>query len=186
MMSSAPTDVVLGERTYRVIVEPGAFDRAGAILAPFSRDGRIVVVTDRNVFEAQGARFAAGLERGGLSPDGIVIEPGEGSKDWPHLVRLVDDLLARGVGRGDHIVALGGGMIGDLAGFAAAILKRGCGIIQVPTTLLGMVDSAIGGKTGINVPAGKNTAGARASRRLCRGGEIRADRRPGVLRMVRG
>jgi 3-dehydroquinate synthase len=159
-MSEAPTDVVLGERTYPVLIEQGAFGRAGAILAPFARDGRIVVVTDRNVFQAQGARFAAGLERGGLTPDGILIEPGEASKDWSHLVRLVDDLLARGIGRTDHIVALGGGVIGDLAGFAAAILKRGCGIVQVPTTLLGMVDSAVGGKTGINVPAGKNMVGA--------------------------
>jgi 3-dehydroquinate synthase len=157
---STPTDiVVLGERSYPVLVEAGAFDHAGEILSPYARDGRIVVVTDRNVFAAQGARFAAGLERAGLTADGIVIEPGEASKDWSHLARLIDDLLARGIERGDHIVALGGGVVGDLAGFAASILKRGCGVIQVPTTLLAMVDSAIGGKTGINVPSGKNLVG---------------------------
>jgi 3-dehydroquinate synthase len=165
MSGAHPTDiVVLGERSYPVLVEEAAFDRAGEILQPYARDGRIVVVTDRNVFQAQGARFAAGLERGGLTPDGIVIEPGEGSKDWSHLARLVDDLLERGVERGDHVVALGGGVVGDLTGFAASILKRGCGIIQVPTSLLAMVDSAIGGKTGINVggaaaSGGKNMVG---------------------------
>ena len=160
MSSKHPTDiVVLGERSYPVLVEEAGFDRAGALLGPYSRGSRIVVVTDRNVFQAQGARFAAGLERGGITADGIVIEPGEASKDWSHLARLIDDLLARGVERGDHIVALGGGVVGDLTGFAASILKRGCGIIQVPTTLLAMVDSAVGGKTGINVPGGKNMVG---------------------------
>jgi len=160
MSGAHPTDiVVLGERSYPVLVEEDAFDRAGAILKPYARDGRIVVVTDRDVFQAQGARFAAGLEKGGLTPDGIVIEPGEGAKDWSHLMRLVDDLLARGVERSDHIVALGGGVVGDLTAFAASILKRGCGVIQVPTSLLAMVDSAIGGKTGINVAAGKNLVG---------------------------
>ncbi len=160
MSGAHPTDiVVLGERSYPVLVEEAAFDRAGEILKPYGRDGRLVVVTDRNVFQAQGARFAAGLERGGLTADGIILDPGEGTKDWSHLARLMDDLLARGVGRGDHIVALGGGVVGDLAGFAASILKRGCGIIHVPTTLLAMVDSAIGGKTGINVTAGKNLVG---------------------------
>jgi 3-dehydroquinate synthase len=158
--SPHPIDVVLGERSYAVLVQEGIFDRVGEVLAPYARGGRLVVVTDRNVFKAQGADFAAGLEAAGISPDGIVIEPGEASKDWSHLARLVDDLLARGVERGDHIVALGGGVIGDLAGFAAAILKRGCGLIQVPTSLLAMVDSSVGGKTGINVTAGKNMVGA--------------------------
>ena len=160
MTGAHPTDiVVLGPRSYPVLVEEQAFDRAGVILKPYARAGRIVVVTDRNVFAAQGTRFAAGLERGGIAPDGIVIDPGEGSKDWSHLARLIDDLLARGVKRGDHIVALGGGVVGDLTGFAASILKRGCGVIQVPTSLLAMVDSAIGGKTGINATAGKNLVG---------------------------
>jgi 3-dehydroquinate synthase len=160
MSGAHPTDiVVLGERSYPVLVEAGAFEQAGAILKPYARGGRIVVVTDRDVFQAQGARFAAGLERGGITADGIVVAPGEGTKDWSHLARLIDDLLARGVERGDHIVALGGGVVGDLTGFAASILKRGCGVIQVPTSLLAMVDSAIGGKTGINVAAGKNLVG---------------------------
>jgi 3-dehydroquinate synthase len=157
---SQPIDMVLNEPAGAVVIEEGLFDRAGAALGRYARGGRLVVVTDHNVFAAQGARFAAGLERGGITADGILVAPGEGSKDWSHLVRLIDDLVARGVERGDHIVALGGGVIGDLAGFAAAILKRGCGIVQVPTSLLAMVDSAIGGKTGINLPAGKNMVGA--------------------------
>ena len=157
---SGTIDVVLGERTCPILIEQGVLDRAGALLAPFARESRIVVVTDRNVFQAQGARFAASLEQAGITADGIVVEPGEASKDWSHLARLVDDLLARGVERSDHIVAFGGGVIGDLAGFAAAILKRGCGIVQVPTSLLAMVDSSVGGKTGINTAAGKNMVGA--------------------------
>lgn len=141
-----------------LVVEERALDRAGEILQPYARDGRIVVVTDANVRAAQGERLATGLS-GGIEPDWIILEPGEASKDWPHLIRLTDELLARGVERGDHIVAFGGGVVGDLAGFAASILKRGCGLVQVPTSLLAMVDGAIGGKTGINTDAGKNQVG---------------------------
>ncbi len=153
-------NVELGERSYPVRIESGGLDWAGQMLAPYSRDGRIVVVTDRNVLAAQGDRLTAGLNRAGILPDGIVIAPGEETKDWSHLARLIDDLISRGVGRGDHIVAFGGGVIGDLAGFAAAILKRGVGLIQVPTSLLAMVDGSVGGKTAINTPAGKNLVGA--------------------------
>ena len=153
-------NVDLGERAYPVRIESGGLDWAGQMLAPYARDGRIVVVTDRNVLAAQGDRLTAGLNRAGLEPDGIVIAPGEESKDWSHLARLIDDLTTRGVGRGDHIVAFGGGVIGDLAGFAASILKRGVGLVQVPTSLLAMVDGAVGGKTAINTTAGKNMVGA--------------------------
>jgi len=95
-----------------------------------------------------------------LQVEPILLPPGEGSKSWAALEALIDRLLALGVERGDHLVAFGGGVIGDLAGFAAAILKRGCGLIQIPTTLLAQVDSSVGGKTGINVAAGKNLVGA--------------------------
>ena len=152
--------VDLGERSYPVRIESGGLDWAGQMLAPYARDGRIVVVTDRNVLAAQGDRLTAGLNRAGILPDGIVIEPGEETKDFSYLARLIDDLVSRGVGHGDHIVAFGGGVIGDLAGFAAAILKRGVGLIQVPTSLLAMVDGSVGGKTAINTPAGKNMVGA--------------------------
>lgn len=153
-------NVDLGERSYPVRIESGGLDWAGQMLAPFARDGRIVVVTDRNVLAAQGDRLTAGLNRAGILPDGIVIAPGEETKDWSHLARLVDDLLARGVGRGDHVVAFGGGVIGDLAGFAAAILDGGVGLIQAPTSLVAMVDGSVGGRIAINTPARRNIVGA--------------------------
>ncbi|MFN3944741.1 MAG: 3-dehydroquinate synthase [Allosphingosinicella sp.] len=150
--------VALGARSYDVRIEPGLFAQAGALLAPYARGGRLVVVTDENVWAAQGAAFTAGL--GDIAAVPIVLAPGEASKSWVGLSALVDRLLALEVERTDHVVAFGGGVIGDLAGFAAAILKRGCGFVQVPTSLLAQVDSSVGGKTGINAGAGKNLVGA--------------------------
>jgi 3-dehydroquinate synthase len=142
--------------SYEVLIEDGLLDRASAHLRPFARDGRIVVVADEGAWAAQGGR----LEASGLDIALIPVAPGEASKSWARLKALVEALLALGVERGDHIVAFGGGMVGDLAGFAAAILKRGCGLVQVPTTLLAQVDSSVGGKTGINAAGGKNMVGA--------------------------
>jgi 3-dehydroquinate synthase len=150
--------VALAERSYDILIESGLLDRAAAVLAPLARGGRLVVVSDQNVWAAQGPRLLAGL--GDLRPETIVLPPGEASKSWPVLADLVDRLLALGVERGEPIVAFGGGMIGDLAGFAAAILKRGGPFVQIPTTLLAQVDSSVGGKTGINTGAGKNLVGA--------------------------
>src|SRR4030095_14392868 len=96
----------------------------------------------------------------GLEPRWLVLDPGEGAKSWAVLEQVVDWLLAEEVERGDHVLALGGGVIGDLVGFAAAVLKRGCGFIQLPTTLLAQVDSSVGGKTAINPSTGKNLVGA--------------------------
>ncbi len=148
-------EVSLGDRAYPILIEPGLLGRAAFALAPFARGGRLIVVSDETVWAAQGARLDAGAE---LVP--IVLPPGEGTKSWDQLALLIDRLLTLGVERGDHILALGGGVIGDLVGFAASILKRGCGFVQVPTTLLAQVDSSVGGKTAINVPAGKNLVGA--------------------------
>jgi 3-dehydroquinate synthase len=150
--------VALGERSYDVLIAPGLIAEAGERLAPFARNGRIVIVSDENVWKAQGATLERGLRP--IAADLILIPPGEGSKSWASLGSLLDALLARGIERGDHIVAFGGGVVGDLVGFAAAILKRGCGFVQVPTSLLAQVDSSVGGKTGINVAAGKNMVGA--------------------------
>jgi len=150
--------VPLGERSYDVVIEPGLLAQAGARLAPYARDGRLIVITDERVWEAQGKRLAGGLHP--LIADPIIVPAGEGSKSWPVLARVVDELLARGIERRDHLVAFGGGVIGDLAGFAAAVVKRGCGFVQIPTTLLAQVDSSVGGKTGINVEGGKNMVGA--------------------------
>ena len=149
-------NVSLGERSYPIKIEHGLLDRAGEALAPFARGGRLVVVADETVWAAQGPRLRAS----GLPIEAITVPPGERSKSWRELERLVDRLLELEVERSDHLVAFGGGMIGDLTGFAASILKRGCHYVQVPTTLLAQVDSSVGGKTAINAGHGKNMVGA--------------------------
>jgi 3-dehydroquinate synthase len=151
-------EVALGERSYTVSIGSGLLAETGERLARFARGGRLVVVSDSNVWAAQGERLRLGL--GSIRTEPVLVPPGEASKSWAVLAELVDRLLALGVERGDHILAFGGGMIGDLAGFAAAILKRGCGYVQVPTSLLAQVDSSVGGKTAINSGAGKNMVGA--------------------------
>ncbi|MFL6863775.1 MAG: 3-dehydroquinate synthase [Allosphingosinicella sp.] len=148
--------VGLGARAYEIRIEAGLLRRAGEALAPYARDGRLVVVTDASVWAAQGERLTAS----GLSIEPIVVPAGEASKSWAQLEAVTERLLALGVERDDAIVAFGGGMVGDLAGFAAAILKRGCRLVQVPTSLLAQVDSSVGGKTAINAAAGKNLIGA--------------------------
>jgi 3-dehydroquinate synthase len=149
-------EVALGERGYAIAIEAGLLDRAGEALAPYARGGRLVVVSDETVWAAQGAR----LERSGLALAPVLVPVGEASKSWRRLEELTERLLSLGVERGDAIVAFGGGMVGDLAGFAAAILKRGCRYVQVPTSLLAQVDSSVGGKTAINAAGGKNLIGA--------------------------
>lgn len=140
--------VELGERGYDVRIAPGLIESVGEAVA-----GRLFVVSDETVWSALGDRLPSGT-------DPFLVQAGEASKDWATLAGLVDRLLAAGIERGDTIVALGGGMIGDLAGFAAAIVKRGIALVQVPTTLLAQVDASVGGKTGINTAAGKNLVGA--------------------------
>jgi 3-dehydroquinate synthase len=149
-------EVALGARSYPILIEHGLLDRAAEVLASYARDGRLVVVADEQVWAAQGARLLAS----GFALEVITVPAGEASKSWRELERVVDRLLALEVERSDHIVAFGGGMIGDLTGFAASILKRGCNYVQVPTTLLAQVDSSVGGKTAINAGAGKNMVGA--------------------------
>jgi 3-dehydroquinate synthase len=153
-------NVALGARSYDILVEAGALDRAAAHLGPWLRGGRAIIVTDAQVAVAQLPRLAASLAAAGIAVETIILPAGEATKSWAMLADLTDRLLDLGVERGDHVVALGGGVIGDLVGFAAAILKRGCGFVQVPTTLLAQVDSSVGGKTAINSRAGKNLVGA--------------------------
>ncbi|WP_347304131.1 3-dehydroquinate synthase [Croceibacterium sp. TMG7-5b_MA50] len=152
--------VALAGRPYEVRVGsgllPGLVAEAGALL----RKPRVPVVTDANVHARWGAVVEQALTAAGKEARWLIHEPGEQAKSWSGLARTVDWLLAEEVERGDHIVALGGGVIGDLTGFAAAIVKRGCGFIQLPTSLLAQVDSSVGGKTAINTPAGKNLVGA--------------------------
>jgi 3-dehydroquinate synthase len=151
-------EVALGGRSYEVLIEEGLLDCSGEYLRPYARDNRLIAVSDETVWAVQGERLTRGLGR--IEPVPILLQPGEDSKSWDVLSSLVDRLLALGVERSDHIVAFGGGVIGDLAGFAASIVKRGCGLIQVPTTLLAQVDSSVGGKTGINACGLKNAVGA--------------------------
>lgn len=150
--------VELGARSYDVHIGDGLLDRAGEQLMAFARDGRLIVITDATVWDAAGPRLVHGL--GDIAAEPVVVAPGEGSKSWATLAQVIDRLLELGIERRDHIVAFGGGVVGDLAGFAAAIVNRGCGLVQVPTTLLAQVDSSVGGKTGINVSASKNLVGA--------------------------
>lgn len=150
--------LALGARSYDVLIENGALDRAGALLGPWLRRGRAIIVTDAHVAEAQLERLQTAL--GDVEQHVVTLPPGEATKSWAQLEALTDRLLELEVERSDHVIALGGGVIGDLVGFAAAILKRGCGFVQVPTTLLAQVDSSVGGKTAINSRAGKNLVGA--------------------------
>ncbi|MEM9170944.1 MAG: 3-dehydroquinate synthase, partial [Pseudomonadota bacterium] len=152
--------VGLGARSYDVLVGRGLLETAGAAIAPVLARPQTVVVTDETVWAAQGPRLAAGLAAADIAFETIVLPPGEATKSFAQLERLVAALLERGVERADAIVAFGGGVVGDLAGFASAILRRGCRFVQIPTTLLAQVDSAVGGKTGINTALGKNLVGA--------------------------
>jgi len=151
-------EVALGARSYDILIQDGLIDRASTYLAPLARDGRLLVVSDESVWAVLGERLLAGMDGVELVP--ILVPAGEGSKSWAGLSSVVDRLLEHGIERKDHILAFGGGVIGDLAGFAAAVVNRGCNFIQVPTTLLAQVDSSVGGKTAINVAAGKNLVGA--------------------------
>ncbi|MCC2976368.1 3-dehydroquinate synthase [Sphingomonas sp. PL-96] len=151
--------VPLGPRSYDVVVEAGLLAHAGTLLAPIANGRPMPIVADEAVTPHLDT-LRGSLAAAGIASEAIVLPAGEGSKSWATLEVLMDRLLALGVERRDHIIALGGGVIGDLVGFASAILKRGCGFVQIPTTLLAQVDSSVGGKTGINTRAGKNLVGA--------------------------
>lgn len=156
----AVINVALAGRSYEVRVAPGLLGNIADEAAPFLRKQRVPVVADANAREYWGAAVEASLNAAGKEARWYDVASGEGSKSWDSLIRLTDWLLAEGVERGDHVLALGGGVVGDLTGFACAILKRGCGFVQLPTTLLSQVDSSVGGKTAINTAAGKNLIGA--------------------------
>ncbi|MBE7217173.1 MAG: 3-dehydroquinate synthase, partial [Caulobacteraceae bacterium] len=152
--------VQLGERAYPVLVGPGLLARAGALLAPRLKRARVAVVADATVARLHGETLRAGLAAAGVAAEFVEVPPGEASKSWGELERVCDRLLALGLERGELVAAFGGGVVGDLAGFAAAITKRGLDFVQVPTTLLAQVDSSVGGKTAIDTPRGKNLIGA--------------------------
>jgi 3-dehydroquinate synthase len=151
--------VELGDRSYPIVIGNRLLARAADHLAPLARGRTMAIVTDEHV-EAHLATLRGSLAAAGVTTEALVLPAGEATKSWAMLERVSDWLLRLGVERGDHVVALGGGVIGDLVGFACAILKRGCGFVQIPTTLLAQVDSSVGGKTAINTAAGKNLIGA--------------------------
>ena len=167
---AAPLRVELGGRSYVVQVAPGLlndtivqardFIKTYAVRGEPAGSRPIPVVADANARKLHGERLAQSLASDGYEIAWFDVEPGEGSKSWATLERLTDWLLALGITRKDHVFALGGGVVGDLVGFACAILKRGCGFVQLPTTLLAQVDSSVGGKTAINTRSGKNLIGA--------------------------
>ena len=152
--------VPLGERAYDVRIGVGLIASAGQEIAPFLRRPHVAIVTDENVAGLHLAPLQAALAAEGITSEALVLPAGEATKSWPHLTRCVEWLLEQKVERRDVVIALGGGVIGDLVGFAAAILRRGVRFVQIPTTLLAQVDSSVGGKTGINSPHGKNLIGA--------------------------
>ena len=152
--------VSLSSTGYDVVVGEGLLQRAGALLAPVLPQKRAVVVTDETVAGLHLPALLAGLAETGVQTQQIVVPPGEGSKSMESFTRVAHALLDAGVERRTTVVALGGGVVGDLAGFAAAVTLRGLPFVQVPTTLLSQVDSSVGGKTGINTAHGKNLLGA--------------------------
>ena len=152
--------VPLGARAYDVRIGAGLVARAGAEIAPLLARPRVAILTEAQVAARHLPALVAGLEAGGIAAATLELAPGEKSKGWRTLEQAVEWLIAERVARDDLVIAFGGGVIGDLAGFAAAILRRGVGFVQIPTTLLAQVDSSVGGKTGINSPLGKNLVGA--------------------------
>jgi 3-dehydroquinate synthase len=152
--------VGLGDRAYDVLVGDGLLDAAGRLIAPFQKRGRTAVVSDETVWRLHGARLTAALNAAGIEALPVIVPPGEQSKSFAGLADVSDRLLALELDRGDIVTAFGGGVVGDLAGFAAAIYKRGIDFVQIPTTLLAQVDSSVGGKTAIDTPRGKNLVGA--------------------------
>lgn len=152
--------VALAGRAYDVRVARGLVANVAGESAAFIRKARVAVVADANARAFHGDALEQSFAAAGVAVDWHVLPPGEGAKSWDGLRALVDWLLEQEVERGDNVFALGGGVTGDLTGFACAILKRGCGFVQIPTTLLAQVDSSVGGKTAINTPAGKNLVGA--------------------------
>ena len=157
---STTVAVDLGARSYEIAIGAGLLAQAGERIKPFLKRPLVAIVTDSNVAARHLDHLQESLRKADIRARAIVLPAGEATKSYQHLAETCDGLLSAGIERRDMIIALGGGVIGDLAGFAAAILRRGVDFIQIPTTLLAQVDSSVGGKTGINSPHGKNLIGA--------------------------
>lgn len=152
--------VPLGDRAYDVLIGPELLHQAGNLLQPLLARPKVAIVTDETVAVLHLKTLQNALKNEGISHSTLSLPAGESTKSWPHFETCVEWLLAEKVERNDIVVALGGGVIGDLVGFASAVLRRGVRFVQIPTSLLAQVDSSVGGKTGINAPQGKNLIGA--------------------------
>lgn len=151
--------VSLGARSYNVLAGANLLSRAGEFIAPFAPTNRVFIVTDQNVARLHRPALASALDAAGIQNWTITLPPGESAKSFAGLEMLTRHLLQAGVSRKDLVIALGGGVIGDLAGLASGLVKRGVDFVQIPTTLLAQVDSSVGGKTAIDTPEGKNLIG---------------------------
>lgn len=151
--------VPLGERAYDILIGPGLIVRAGAEIASRLKGRKAAVITDENVAPLYLKALVASLDEAGIASAAVVLPAGEKTKSFEHLITACDKVLEARVERNDYVIALGGGVIGDLSGFAAGIVRRGVRFVQVPTSLLSQVDSSVGGKTGINSRHGKNLIG---------------------------
>ncbi|MEO1407220.1 MAG: 3-dehydroquinate synthase family protein, partial [Pseudomonadota bacterium] len=151
--------VDLGARSYDIEIGSGLIDEAGKLVAPFVNRPRVFIVTDKTVASLHLAALEASIRSAGLMPHTYQVPAGESSKSFGNLEHILQWLLDAGAGRDDVLIAFGGGVVGDLTGFAASVMKRGMSLVQIPTTLLAQVDSSVGGKTAINTAQGKNLVG---------------------------
>ena len=160
MSTTRTIRVDLAGRSYDIAIGPGLIDRAGDLSRPLLAAPRVTIVSDETVAPLYGARLAASFDKAGIKTTTVTVPAGESSKEFSSFARLMNELLDHRPDRKTTLVALGGGVVGDLTGFAASVLLRGVDFIQVPTTLLAQVDSSVGGKTGINTRHGKNLVGS--------------------------
>jgi len=162
LTTNGPTvvEVALGDRAYDIVIGRGQLASLGERIAALRPGARTAIVTDRTVAKHWLAQAEASLAASGIASSRIVVDEGEGSKTYAGFQQVCEGLIGARIERSDLVIALGGGVVGDLAGFAAAAVRRGVDFVQVPTSLLAHVDSSVGGKTGINSPQGKNLIGA--------------------------
>ena len=151
--------VDLGERAYPILIGPGLLASAGTLIKAWAPTRRAAIIADETVWRLHGQTLARALDQSAIEASLFTVAPGEASKTFGEVERLARALLRAGLERGDLVIAFGGGVVGDLAGFVAGILRRGMRFVQIPTTLLAQVDSSVGGKTGVNTPEGKNLVG---------------------------
>jgi 3-dehydroquinate synthase len=152
--------VDLGDRSYPIITKAGLLSEAGDLLEPLVASRRLFIIADQNVYDLHGSQLKQALDKSSFEQVWITVPAGESSKGWSQFTRLCEELLSARIERSDTVIAFGGGVIGDLAGYVAASVLRGVNFVQIPTSLLAQVDSSVGGKTGINTPQGKNLVGA--------------------------